>query len=157
MFFERLEKACFDKKISVSRLLRELGFSTSSVTYWRKGSMPKIDKLVKLSEYLDVPISYLIEGETQAFAYSSNDTEKLSATGRTGEINNNLYSSKSSITDRELGRLEGRIEELEKKNTEYKEIIENRDNQLRNVVDKMARHVEKMSNHLNSTHSAPPK
>jgi transcriptional regulator with XRE-family HTH domain len=140
MFFDRLEKACFDKKISVSRLLRELGFSTSSVTYWGKGSMPKIDKLVKISEYLDVPINYLIEGETQGAFYGS-DTGREYA--RTGES----CGSRSSITDRELGRLEGRIEELEKKNAEYKEIIETRDNQLRDVIDKIAGQIEKIPKH----------
>jgi len=139
MFFERLEKACFDKKISVSRLLVELGFSTSSVTYWRKGSMPKIDKLVKISEYLGVPIDYLIEDETHGVSYRSD-------TGRESDRISEPY----LITDRELGRLEGRIEELEKKNAEYKEIIEKRDSQLRGVMEKMADQVEKMSKRLNS-------
>ena len=149
MFFERLEKACFDKKISVSRLLRELGFSTSSVTYWRNGSMPKIDKLVKISEHLGVPIDYLIEGEALGGPYKSDGIEKSSAAGREPGRIGEPYGSdgikKSSITDRELGRLEGRIEELEKKNAEYKKIIDDLTSQLRNVTERMVEQVEKMS------------
>jgi transcriptional regulator with XRE-family HTH domain len=65
MFFDRLEKACFNKKLSVSRLLRDLGYSTSSTTYWRKGSVPKIEKLLKIAEYLGVPVDYLIQDDAR--------------------------------------------------------------------------------------------
>jgi len=143
MFFERLKKACFDKGITVSRLLRELGFSSSSVTYWRKGSVPKIDKLVKISQYLDVSVEYLIEGGIHGVPYSSNTVSKsLINENRIGETDSACYNldngQKSSDTSRELGRLEGRIEELEKKIAEYKKIIEDRDSQLRDIIEKMA-------------------
>ena len=149
MFFERLQKACFDKKISVARLLRELKFSSSSATYWRKGSIPKIDKLVKISERLGIPVEYLIEGGKHGVPYSSNDIETPSIESSEPGRPHNPYRSgnteKSSTAERELGRLEGRIVELEKKNAEYKEIIDNLTNQLRSVTERMVEKVEKMS------------
>jgi len=154
MFFTRLKKACNNKEISVSKLLRELKFSSSSVTYWkRKGTIPKGEKLVKIAEYLDVTVDYLTRGETGSTTNNYNETEKYPVTvresGRLSEPQRAPYNSNgienSSITGRELGRLEGRIEELEKKNAEYKEIIENLSNQLRNVTEKMTEQIEKIS------------
>lgn len=163
MFFERLKKACFDKKISVSRLLRELGFSTSNVTYWRKGSIPKIDRLIKISEYLDIPVEYLIEGGVHGVPYSSGGAERSSIDSsepgrpvKAHSVPDSSYGTeKSSTTDRQLGRLEGRIEELEKKNTEYKETIDNLAEQLRNTMEKMTEQVEKMSKQLNNLGQSP--
>ncbi|MCL2689655.1 MAG: helix-turn-helix domain-containing protein [Chitinispirillia bacterium] len=129
MFFERVEKACFEKKISIARLLRELKFSSSSATYWRRGSIPKIDKLIKISEYFGIPVEYFIEGGVNGVPYSSENFEKSTlASSEPAKRSGKPYfydnTEKPSISEREIGRLEGRIEELEKKNAEYKEIIE---------------------------------
>lgn len=153
MFFELLKRACFDKRISVSRLLQDLGLSKSSVTYWRNGSKPTIDKVIKISERLDIPIEYLLEGEMSGGSYCSASVQKLSAAGRVGEARRAPYGStgneKSSVTEHELGRLMGRIEELERKNAEYKEIIENGDNQLCETIEKIAEQLKKISKRSN--------
>jgi len=144
MFYERLKRACQDKDISVSQLLSTLGFSTSNGTYWRKGVIPKGEKLLEIAKYLEVSVDYLIRGEAY---YKPDNTVREFV--RVGEKRVLPYGSddnqKITVTDRELGRLEGRIEELEKKNAEYKEIIEIRDKQLCNVIEKMSEQVERMS------------
>ena len=54
MFFERLETICSRKGITVSSLVKALGLSTSKVTAWKNGTVPKGDILVKIADYFAV-------------------------------------------------------------------------------------------------------
>ena len=63
MFYERLQQLCKEKGTSVSNMLKELGLSTGSTGNWKKGQLPKGDILVKISEYLDTSIDFIILGE----------------------------------------------------------------------------------------------
>jgi transcriptional regulator with XRE-family HTH domain len=42
---------------------KELGISSASFTKWKNGSTPTVDALIKLSEYFDVSIDYLVFGD----------------------------------------------------------------------------------------------
>ena len=44
-------------------MLKELGLSTGSTGNWKKGQMPKGDILVKMADYLDTSIDYILLGE----------------------------------------------------------------------------------------------
>ena len=46
--------------MSPNAVCAELGLSTATATYWKKGTIPKIDALIKLSDYFNVSIDYLI-------------------------------------------------------------------------------------------------
>ena len=63
MFYERLQSLCRKKGTSVSSMLNELGLSTGSTGNWKKGQLPKGDILVKISQYLDTSIDYIVLGE----------------------------------------------------------------------------------------------
>lgn len=60
MFYERLESMCSRKGITVSSLVKALGLSTSKVTAWKNGSVPKGEILVKIADYLDVTVDYIL-------------------------------------------------------------------------------------------------
>ncbi len=60
MFYERLEELCSKKSITVSSLVKELGLSTSKVTAWKNGTVPKGAILVKIADYFGVPLDYLM-------------------------------------------------------------------------------------------------
>ena len=62
MFYERLQSLCKQKGTSVSNMLSELGLSTGSTGNWKKGQLPKGDILVKISEYLDTSIDFIVLG-----------------------------------------------------------------------------------------------
>lgn len=63
MFYERLQTLCKEHNTSISNMLNELGLSTGSTGNWKRGQLPKGDVLMKIAEYLDTSIDYLVFGE----------------------------------------------------------------------------------------------
>lgn len=63
MFYERLQILCRERRTTVSHMLKALGLSTGSTGNWKKGQLPKGDVLVKIAEYLDTSIDFIVFGE----------------------------------------------------------------------------------------------
>ncbi len=81
MFYERLQSLCKERGTSVSGMLKDLGLSTGSTGNWKKGLLPKGEILIKIADYLDTSVDYILFG-----AYRSDlteDEEKLLALYRT--------------------------------------------------------------------------
>lgn len=62
MFYENLLKLCESIKKSPNAIAKELGFSNSAVTYWKRGSIPKSDTVQKLADYFGVSTDELLNG-----------------------------------------------------------------------------------------------
>lgn len=63
MFYERLQHLCKEQNTSISNMLQELGLSTGSTGNWKRGQLPKGDILIKIANYLNTSIDYIIFGE----------------------------------------------------------------------------------------------
>lgn len=61
---ERVKQICKERKIPISKLEKDLGFSNGYISQLRKGTFPT-DRIAKISEYLKVSIDYLMTGEEQ--------------------------------------------------------------------------------------------
>jgi transcriptional regulator with XRE-family HTH domain len=62
--FEALLK---DKNITPYKVSKETGIATSTLTEWKKGTYtPKVDKLMKIADYLGVALEELIKEEVKA-------------------------------------------------------------------------------------------
>ena len=60
--FKKLELLVNSRNITFYKLANELGLARSTFSDWKSGkSMPKTDKLIKISNYFGVEISYFIE------------------------------------------------------------------------------------------------
>ena len=59
---ERVRAICTERKIPISRLERDLGFSNGYIGQLRKGVFPA-DRLAMIADYLDVNTYYLLTGE----------------------------------------------------------------------------------------------
>lgn len=59
---ELVKKICNERKIPISRLERECGFSNGYIRKLQEGKFPS-DRLLKIAEYLGLPLSYLMTGE----------------------------------------------------------------------------------------------
>lgn len=60
--FEKLERILKQKGVKPTPMLKQLGFSASLYSQWRQGQQkPSRDKLIQISKYLDIPISYFLD------------------------------------------------------------------------------------------------
>lgn len=59
---ERIKMICKERKIPISKLERDLGFSNAYIAGLRKGTVPD-DRLNAIAKYFDVSVEYLITGE----------------------------------------------------------------------------------------------
>lgn len=59
---ELVKKICKERKIPISRLEKDCGFSNGYIRKLQEGKFPS-DRLLKISEYLDLPLSYLTTGK----------------------------------------------------------------------------------------------
>lgn len=60
MFKSNFTRICTDKGISPSRVLTDLGYSSSVYSEWTETTVPRNKTLVKIAEYLGVTIDDLL-------------------------------------------------------------------------------------------------
>lgn len=59
-FFERYASLCDEKNMTVNGAAKEIGLPSSSVTNWKQGRTPRLDKVEKIAEYFGVSADYLL-------------------------------------------------------------------------------------------------
>ncbi|MCL2081852.1 MAG: helix-turn-helix domain-containing protein [Oscillospiraceae bacterium] len=59
-FFERFESLARKNGTSPNAVAKELGISSGSVTAWKNGTAPSINKAIQLAEHFNVPTDYLL-------------------------------------------------------------------------------------------------
>lgn len=63
MFYEQFESLCSKNNTSPTKFTKEvLKLSSSKVTAWKNGSIPKYEILNKIADYFNVSIGYLFDG-----------------------------------------------------------------------------------------------
>ena len=74
MFWIRLMDACNKIGLRPSGLAKILGFSNATATKWKSGSIPGGEALIKIADYLDCSIDYLLgrTGQPNAFFTAGN-------------------------------------------------------------------------------------
>ena len=73
---ERVKQMCKTRKIPISKLEKDLGFSNGYIAQLRKGTFPA-DRLAKIAEYFGVTIEYLMSGEDNASELSARDEKDI--------------------------------------------------------------------------------
>lgn len=71
---DKVKRICKNRKIPISRLERDLGFSNGYINQLRKGTFPS-DRLALISKYLDVPISELLGDNVNATSDTLTDSD----------------------------------------------------------------------------------
>ena len=59
-FYDNLSALCKKKEISISCLLATLGMSASNKQKWQKGATVNSAALLKIADYLDCSVDYLL-------------------------------------------------------------------------------------------------
>ncbi len=66
MYYDMFKKLCEEKNVKPSNVSKATGIPTSTLTNWKKGKFtPKIDKLQKIADYFNVPLSYLTSDSSE--------------------------------------------------------------------------------------------
>lgn len=58
--YDRIQKLCEERKISIARLESDCGFSNSTIKKWKTTSTPGVDKIKAIAQYFDVTVDYLL-------------------------------------------------------------------------------------------------
>ena len=61
MFIEKLEEILKEQNSNINQLAKSTGINQQAMSKWKNGSMPGIDKLKMICEYLNVSADYLLE------------------------------------------------------------------------------------------------
>lgn len=72
---DRIQRLAEAKGISQSELEKTLGFGKGTITKWKGSTIPSADKLLKIADYFEVTIDYLMTGKEEG---SKNATELTS-------------------------------------------------------------------------------
>ena len=63
MFYDIVNALCKERKTTITRMAEEIGLSNAAPTSWRKGAVPKLGTLRKISDYFGVSVEYLLGNE----------------------------------------------------------------------------------------------
>ena len=76
MLYEKFEKLIKERGIKTAEVAEGTGIKKPTFTAWKNGKYtPKADKIQKIADYLNVPISYFYE-EPEEY-YNNEETAKL--------------------------------------------------------------------------------
>lgn len=64
---ELIKSMCKERKIAISKLEKDLGFSNGYIGQLRKGVVPN-DRLKKIADYFKVSMEYLVTGKETEFS-----------------------------------------------------------------------------------------
>lgn len=79
MFYQKLEKLCSNKGVSITQMAKDLGISTGVPTGWKKGAVPRRSTVKMVANYFDVPVEFFDEGETIESIYGVSTDDMINA------------------------------------------------------------------------------
>ena len=77
MFWEVFERLCASSGKSPNAVAKELGFSSGSITAWKKGTEPRNSAMKKIADYFDVSVDCFFDENEKTASVSA---DGLSAT-----------------------------------------------------------------------------
>ncbi len=89
-FGENFKRICKERNTSPSAVVKKLGYSTSKVTAWYHGSLPKQDILVKLAKELDCDVMDFFQDES---TLTGNRYQSPGDANNSNNTTNNYYSA----------------------------------------------------------------
>ena len=76
-YIERIEKLLKNKNTNVKKMLEDLGYAHGLISNWKKGSEPSAIKLMKIAEYLNTDLNYIMYGRIKKETEINEKWEKL--------------------------------------------------------------------------------
>lgn len=60
-FYNKFIALCKENNVSPSSVARACGLGTPNITYWKNGSIPKLETIKKIATHFQVPMSYFFD------------------------------------------------------------------------------------------------
>lgn len=114
MFYDRLKIACKNANTTVTATLKAIGVGTANGTYWKNGSAPSSDVVIKLAEFLGVSTDYLLLGKNGTNVYINPDTAELISAYNSVDIIGKAMIKERALTLAELAAERAAAEQLPK-------------------------------------------
>ena len=70
MLYDNLRIACERKGTTLTTVLKELGRSTGSVGYWKKGKSPNLDIAIEIAQHLGISLDDLVYGSASSATHN---------------------------------------------------------------------------------------
>lgn len=65
MFYDKFIELCKKEGITPSKAVTDMGMNRSIATFWKSGTVPKMDTLSKMAQYFGVSVDFLVDAETE--------------------------------------------------------------------------------------------
>lgn len=112
MFYDNLNAICRQKKTTPTAVVKELGLSTSKITAWKNGSLPKQDVLKLLAEKLNTSVDcFFVEKVDNSKRITNNVTGDHNIVGENSNVN---VSAGLSAQETELISIFRKLSEINK-------------------------------------------
>lgn len=108
---DKIKALCKEKKTSISKLEKQLGFGNGVIGRWDK-SVPSYERLAAVANALDVPVAYLT-GETDNPS-AGIKKDPIPKDGGEGSAKRKLLDALDGLSDSQIEKLIGIIEEAKK-------------------------------------------
>ena len=94
MFWDIFIDLCIKNDKKPNPVAKELGFGSSAVTYWKKGTLPNDVSLKKIADYFGVSVDYLLGKTDQKEKSPVNEDEvaKVALFGGDTEVTDEMWS-----------------------------------------------------------------
>ncbi len=60
MFWKRLYQMCIERNCKPNTVAKAVGMSSATATKWKNGAIPNGEALIKIADYLDCSVDYLL-------------------------------------------------------------------------------------------------
>lgn len=108
---DKIKALCKEKKTSISKLEKQLGFGNGVIGRWDK-SVPSYERIAAVANALDVQVSYLT-GETDDPS-AGIKKDPIPKDGAVGSAKQKLLDALDGLSDSQIEKLIGIIEEAKK-------------------------------------------
>lgn len=98
---ERVKNMCKTRKIPISKLEKDLGFSNGYIGQLRKGVFPD-DRLIKIADYFSVSVDYLLTGEEKKWQPTLTEKDERDLDKKVENLLNAVDSDTGLMLDGEI-------------------------------------------------------
>ena len=93
---ENIKVLCAERGISIPKLEKILGLSNGSIYNWNK-SFPSVDKVVKVADYFNVSVDFIVGRVARNSSYNGGSSEMTARAGNLSTDQINLIMQASRI------------------------------------------------------------